>query len=63
MIMLFSTSIMDLSSGRIPLNQVQSYMIDFLKKFIASVLILIIGLLLIAESEIDMIKYERMRRW
>jgi hypothetical protein len=63
MIMLFSTSIIDLSSGRIPLSQVQSYMIDFLKKFIASVLILIIGLLLIAESEIDMIKYERMRRW
>jgi hypothetical protein len=55
MIILFSTSIIDLSSGKISFNEIPRYMMDFLVKFIISVIVMMIGLILLAEREIRVV--------
>jgi len=59
MLILFSTSIIDLSGGRIPLNEIPTYMGMFTARFLLSTIILIIGLLLMAKPEIKVIVYRK----
>jgi hypothetical protein len=59
MILLFTYSIIDLSSGKIPLSEIPRYMMDFLVKFIISVMIMMIGLILLAEREIRVVIVKR----
>jgi hypothetical protein len=55
MILLFTYSIIDLSSGKIPFSEIPRYMMDFLVKFIVSVIVMMVGLILLAEKEIRVV--------
>jgi hypothetical protein len=52
MAILFSESVSDLASNKIPYYQIPQYMISFIIRFIASVGVLIIGLILLVIGDI-----------